>query len=177
MENSKILDQFYQIGIEHKILNNEIISQPPYELLTWEDCVNTLNKHFVEDKWMRLMPDFSFAAYDVSEYLQVQRILNHLKKINPSKASNAHMYCNMSVTGGTMGMHVDTQDVWIWQCAGITKWTIHYDNGFNHPYEGIIVQELTPGDMLYIPKGLYHSAKPLTPRFSISFALFDETNR
>jgi len=169
VENSKLLDKFFEIGLEHKFLD-----QTPYELLTWDDCINTLNEYFVEDKWIRLFPDFSFVANNVTNYPQVQSILNHLKKINPNKAYNANLYCNMSTTGSTFGLHVDTQDVWVWQCVGTTKWAVHYNNGSYHSYEGVVVHELKPGNMLYIPKGLYHAAKPLTPRFSISFAVFDD---
>ena len=32
VENSKLLDKFFEIGLEHKFLD-----QTPYELLTWDD--------------------------------------------------------------------------------------------------------------------------------------------
>lgn len=168
MENSKLLDKFFTTSLEHKLLE-----KTPFDLITWDQCVHNINRNFVDDLYIRLLGDFSIVTHDVSEFDQVKIISDQIKKSNPNCSQNAHMYCNISITGKTFGMHVDTQDTWIWQCAGVTKWALHYHIDAYHSYNGVVVHELNPGDMLYIPKGVYHTTKPLTPRFSISFSIND----
>jgi len=171
VENSKLLNKFFELGHQHKLLEKS-----PFELLTWEECINNINKHLSQDLYVKVLGDFSIATHDLSEMSKVQEILKYIKKVHPNRSQTAHMYCNISISGGTFGLHVDDQDTWIWQCAGVTKWAMHYHahNTKDKQRTGVVIHELKPGNMLYIPKGLYHSTKPLTPRFSISFVVGDE---
>ena len=49
-------------------------------------------------------------------------------------------------------------DVYFWQIQGSTKW--EFDS---------LSYILNPGDLIYVPRGVYHSVFPLTPRVGISF--------
>lgn len=67
----------------------------------------------------------------------------------------------------TTGKHSDPVDVFYWQCVGDVKWTLSYEN----KEESFV---LNPGDVIYVPTGIIHEVKSLTPRASISFMFLRE---
>jgi hypothetical protein len=69
---------------------------------------------------------------------------------------------NLTVSGDLLGSNDDIP-VFIWQGIGITRWTVYEDKDY--------VYDLMPGEMLYIPKEVYHKAEPITPRVGISFGI------
>jgi hypothetical protein len=89
---------------------------------------------------------------------------------------SCNAYCSWNQQQG-FGSHFDTMDVFVLHIAGTKTWHV-YDGRFEHPMEvpgynhpsfprehhekakGNLLQEmtLTPGDMLYLPKGQYHDA-------------------
>ena len=50
-------------------------------------------------------------------------------------------------------------DVYYWKCQGVTQWIVEDKNVI-----------LNPGDLIYIPSGMYHSVTPLSPRLGISMS-------
>lgn len=62
------------------------------------------------------------------------------------------------------GIHRDVTDIYHWQHLGYTQWTI-YDKG-KHVYI------LNPGDVIFVPAGMYHDVLPLTARAGITFGFF-----
>lgn len=64
-------------------------------------------------------------------------------------------------------IHCDDADGFFIQGKGETFWTIYNENK--------IIKEYTMkfGDMMYIPKNLYHSVESLSPRFSVSISFSD----
>ena len=81
---------------------------------------------------------------------QVKIVLNDLG------CNTAHLYFNISTKAETFGKHKDTMDVYYWQCQGVTHWIVEDKNVI-----------LNPGDLIYIPTGMYHSVTPLSPRLGI----------
>lgn len=74
---------------------------------------------------------------------------------------------SFSVPGGGVGPHLDQYDVFIIQGTGRRRWRVgekvpmkqhcpHPDLLEVDPFEGIIDEELEPGDILYIPPGFPH---------------------
>lgn len=82
-------------------------------------------------------------------------------------ACDAHFYCSKKSTSKSFNVHKDHDDNFLVHSYGSVKWTVA--NGFES--NEFSVFKLTVGDMLYIPKGLYHCANPLSKRISISVPL------
>jgi hypothetical protein len=109
----------------------------------------------------------SFILHDV--------ILTHLERCYPFSyylnleniRHPAHLYFSFVSDAISHGIHKDPISVWHWQQTGVTQWTI-YENNQKFTYN------LTPGDILWVPAGVYHGTKPLTPRAGLSFGLKPE---
>ena len=71
-----------------------------------------------------------------------------------------HIYTSFSRDSKTFGRHCDDEDVILVQSKGKTGYK--FDNG-----EEII---LSPGDSLFIPKGVYHDPILYEPRVTLSFS-------
>ena len=89
---------------------------------------------------------------------------------------------SFSVPGGGVGPHLDQYDVFIIQGTGRRRWRVgekvpmkqhcpHPDLLQVDPFEGIIDEELEPGDILYIPPGFPHEGYALenAMNYSIGF--------
>ena len=72
---------------------------------------------------------------------------------------DAHLYFNITTVGENFGNHKDNEDVYFWQCQGISKWVIE-DKEYI----------LEPGDLIIVPAGVYHNVKALTPRAGVSMS-------
>lgn len=82
----------------------------------------------------------------------------------------AHLYGGASDNepNSSFPVHKDSTLNVIFQLDGESHWTVY--NGDNKDNLTIVYSELlTPGDLLYIPKGMYHMCKPKSKRLSISF--------
>ena len=71
-------------------------------------------------------------------------------------------YISLSSESKTYGRHKDEMDVWCWQMQGKTLWTVE---GKNEKFEKI----LEPGELIYVPRDMWHNTKPITPRAGLSF--------
>jgi 50S ribosomal protein L16 3-hydroxylase len=89
---------------------------------------------------------------------------------------------SFSVPGGGVGPHLDQYDVFIIQGTGRRRWRVgekvpmkqhcpHPDLLQVDPFEGIIDEELEPGDILYIPPGFPHEGYSLenSMNYSVGF--------
>ena len=120
-------------------------------------------------------PDIEqFADYRYSliflKAREVKEIFVNLKKVfelkfpQIKKASSwdVHIYSSYSGESKSFHVHADSADNVILQTEGLSKW--HLPNYFD--------TTLTPGDMIWIPKGVKHQCKPLNRRISLSFAFW-----
>ena len=62
--------------------------------------------------------------------------------------------------GANFGNHNDDVDVWFWQNKGVSKWD--FNNGDSYT--------LDEGDLIYVPKGVYHKVSSVVARFGISMS-------
>ena len=133
-----------------------------YVIKKWNN--NTVN-------WDELIENWDFTIkndYEIKAYLPGFFVCHHahfIKKVqecivNNNFVNDAHAYFNLTSTGGTFGKHKDRNNVYYWQCIGKTKWVV----------DGYGTFILEPGDLIYIPMGVYHEVIPLTPRLGISMA-------
>jgi quercetin dioxygenase-like cupin family protein len=87
----------------------------------------------------------------------IQKTVNHVNK--SYNFNNMHMYISFGKDSTTFGRHNDDVDVLIVQSKGNTSYK--FDNG--------CTCELSPGDSLFIPKGVYHEPIVANQRVSLSF--------
>lgn len=78
------------------------------------------------------------------------------------KWCSAYAFISLSTMSQCYDRHKDKMDVWCWQAAGRVVFTIDEEDMF-------FQKEMRPGDLIYIPRGVHHHAKPLGPRATISF--------
>ena len=100
---------------------------------------------------------FNYPGFFVShEGHNIDKVKDVLKDL---ECNTAHLYFNVTTKAETFGKHKDTMDVYYWQCQGVTQWVVEDKNVI-----------LNPGDLIYIPSGMYHSVTPLSPRLGISMS-------
>lgn len=92
---------------------------------------------------------------------EAQSLYNKFISNNPQKKPGDFSPSMMVPT-----IHSDPVDGMFVQCVGNVIWTGYYD-GYQEEWL------VSPGDLVYIPKGVSHSVKTLEPRCSISVAFSD----
>ena len=136
---------------------NKISVKKGYNLNTpsWESIFENLSLAVETNTEIKHNGEDYFVSH-ISEHIpEVKSVLEELQ------LNTAHSYINLTSVGNTFGRHNDTMDVWYWQVKGKTEWS--FDD-----HETIVLDE---GDLIEVPKGIYHSVKPLTPRVGISMGL------
>ncbi len=108
----------------------------------------------------------------------MKRIADMLGK-DPGGLVQGNLYCSWEAHQA-FAVHFDTHDVFALQIAGEKDWLIyqrHFKDPINHPEFATFDQEfhdthkgevsmkftMTPGDMVYIPRGFYHEALASSP--------------
>jgi hypothetical protein len=81
----------------------------------------------------------------------------------------AFNFLSLSSISETLGRHNDVMDVWCWQVLGQTHMIVE---GKLMRFEKV----LEPGELIYIPRGMYHTTKPIGPRSLISFGAEDKND-
>lgn len=83
----------------------------------------------------------------------------------------AQMFINLIGKDSSVEIHNDDWDVCFVHLLGEAEWTIHKSLHETQPIQKFDVQ---PGDVLLIPKGVYHSIHAKTPRFGVSLGFPDK---
>lgn len=104
----------------------------------------------------------------VSDFLD--EIENSNKKFRKKQTYTAIGYISLSSLSSTYGRHKDVMDVWCWQILGSTHWKVE---GRKRNFDKV----LEPGEMIYVPRGMWHDTKPMGPRVNISFGSEDKQTR
>lgn len=153
----------YKSNVFSTTENHRYLGKQNYELLTWEDVIHNFDVNISSNKIIDILPGFTLITVDVYENQKVISILEDLSLENPKNICTAHLYVSLSKNSSTFGKHKDNVDVWYWQCLGITRWTVYDEKEY--------VYDLSPGDMIYVPREMYHSTEPITPRAGVSFGI------
>lgn len=90
------------------------------------------------------------------------------EKLNTGHNNEVTLYFSFLPEAHTHGIHRDTTDVFIWQQQGEMQIDVYDKQKYSYT--------LSPGDLIFIPEGMYHNTKPLTPRATLSFAFFRDTD-
>ncbi len=92
--------------------------------------------------------------------------ISQVHTIRKNQNFTALAYISLSSESGTYGRHNDVMDVWCWQMTGYTLWKVE---GRQRNFEKV----LEPGELIYVPRGMWHDTKPMTPRAGLSYGSED----
>lgn len=135
----------------------------PFPCLTWDEVFWNIDQNVCAGSVIEEQQNYGLITHNAHLIKKTQPILELVKQADPTREWTAYMHLSLCTKSFTLGKHKDQADVWFWQTIGKTRWIV-FD-------QEIHVYELSPGEMLYIPHGMYHDTKPLTPRVGISFGL------
>lgn len=138
-------------------------SNSNFDLLTWDEVFNCLDFNVQKNSDIKRLENFGLVVHDTTNVLKVQTVLNQFSELDKTVTSSAHLYISLTSLSKTFGWHKDTSDVLFWQVIGSTEFSVNQN--------GIHIYHLKPNDFLYIPKGIFHNTKPLTPRVGVSMGL------
>ena len=122
--------------------------------VSWEEAFYNLNNSICKNELVKLIGGGFFVSHNAERISLVRDVLNDLE------CRVAHLYIGIDVTNHGFGNHNDDVDVWFWQNKGISKWD--FNNGDSYM--------LNEGDLIYIPKGVYHKVSSVVARFGISMS-------
>ncbi len=135
-----------------------------HPLPTWEDVIENLNTSIKNEWEVKFLPHHGFVTHNTEMMPYVGELLEYISTTDSNVPSSAHCYFSLTEFSHTFGHHNDSSDVFFWQIIGKTEWTVESKNG-------TMVYILKPNDLLFVPKGMWHNTKPVTPRAGISFGL------
>lgn len=135
-------------------MNVELKKNFNFNVPSWEEILDNFNESVIKKEDIRGNDFGFFVSHDAHRIPLVKKVLNSLD------LNEAHLYMNIAVLGGSFGKHKDEVDVYYWQVQGKTVWDV----------EGLGENILEPGDLIFIPRGVFHHVKPLTPRAGISMS-------
>ena len=143
---------------KHFVFRNLNLTTP-----TWSEILENLNQTIVSKSKMKMLDNLGFVFFDAERMLSVNNVLTEIKKIT-DRPCTAHCYVSLLEISSTFGRHSDTSDVFFWQVQGNTLWRVE---------QGITTYEykLSPNDLIYIPRFMFHDVLPLGPRAGISIGI------
>ena len=131
--------------------------------ISWGDVIGCLDDGIKKNSFIKFLSGYRFVIHDHSYINSIQTLVNSISKLDPAVRCSAHVYMHLMGSNDGFGSHRDKSDVIFWQVIGKTFWSIDDDK----KYEYI----LNPGDCIYVPRGMFHDVKSLSPRVGISFGL------
>ena len=138
----------------------------PFEIfdLSWDDLISNLNMCVLNQSLIKTNENFGLVLHDthLERLREIPKFALTLSEFFGVKTST-HYFVSFSEKSKTFGRHRDTACVFLYQAIGETEVTV-WDQG-EHVYR------MKKNDIIYIPRGIDHSTRPLTPRVNISFGL------
>lgn len=136
--------------------------------VTWDDIINNVNLcNEVNDHVKYLKGTFITHKVLQKNLDRIARpIRNELREVySGSLGYTSHIYSSMTSNAETFGRHKDTADVFFLGIKGVTVFEV-WDKNDNVSHYTVNI-----GDVLFIPRGLFHNATAATPRSGISFGI------
>ena len=120
-----------------------------------------LERNYMESEDVKQLHNLGFVTYKGHRIPRVKEVLDAIQAMRPKDKCTAHIYISMFSFSETFGKHNDSSDVFYIQGTGKTDWIVE-DEGTNYHY---VLEE---GDMIFVPRGYYHTPSPLSTRYGIS---------
>ncbi len=167
----------------------DIISADELAGLAEEEFIESRLVYKDKGKWQaELGPFDNYERLGETDWTLVVQSTNHWKQELEEFAKNFHfipqwrfddVMISFGTTGGGVGPHIDNYDVFICQGSGTRNWRVGAKEGQEefaahekllhvHPFDAIIDEIVSAGDILYIPPGFPHEGISLEPSMSFS---------
>jgi hypothetical protein len=146
----------------------------PVPLPSWEEILLEFDREYVihlqtgNNDIFKYQDRLGFVLHECQHIPIVREFLSAIskQKHRTNQFFTALGYISLSSESATYGRHNDVMDVWCWQMTGYTLWQVE---GRKRNFEKI----LEPGELIYVPRGMWHNTKPITPRAGLSFGSED----
>jgi hypothetical protein len=142
--------------------------------VTWDDLLEKISVEYDKNTGITVLSPLTLTA--ISPIIESKKsptivchnsylpgtLLNAFNEVSTNKkVRDMHIYTSFSKNADTFVRHKDDNDVLIVQAIGKTSYL--FDDGKEYT--------LSPGDSIFIPKGVYHTPKILEPRVTLSFGI------
>jgi 50S ribosomal protein L16 3-hydroxylase len=128
-------------------------------------------EHLGDRDWSLIVQALDNWSEEAAQLIEPFRFIPHWRLDD--------LMASFATKGGSVGPHVDKYDVFICQGSGKRRWRVgerdNYDEFSAHeallhvkPFTAIIDEELSAGDIIYIPPGYPHEGVSLTNSMSFS---------
>jgi len=132
------------------------------ELPSWDEIFKNIQEDMSNQRLVKTFDGGGYITHHGENIPKVEYLRKTIHSQHPEhKYCSAHIYTSMSSSSKTFGRHKDTTDVYFIQAVGRTKWVIEED-------DREFTYTIMPGDMIFLPIGLYHTPIPLGRRVGIS---------
>lgn len=157
----------------------------------WDKFINHLDYHFntvpegpqeESDEWHTIhngtvaKSGYYFHVRDVlpnhgdTFFPEAKHIVNFFNDVYNEKTNGGGTFLNIVGNGMMVPTHVDNVDSVFWQCQGSTLWKVFLDKDDEgkgiDPIQTVLVE---PGDIIVVPRGVYHGLNPHVSRAAIAF--------
>lgn len=113
----------------------------------------------------------AFQATDVF-FPQLKYVFSYLESIYGDVHDNAFTLLNYVGGQTPVQVHMDRRDSFYWQCIGTSRWEIYGSQDSDTP---LTSYDLNPGDLIFVPEGVFHSIVAPEPRAAISICFNSKT--
>lgn len=139
------------------------------DLMTWEEFVPELNKIRDNTDHLRKYKNLGFNIIVAKNFPKMNNIHTTIhNQFANKKFADCQLYVNFKTESESLlGRHKDEQDVYLVVIQGKIFVEVEY---IENNAEQFILEQ---GDMIHIPKEIYHSVQHLTPRIVASIGIFN----
>jgi hypothetical protein len=142
----------------------------PIQTPSWQDILSEFDREYKihletnDQNIFKYQDRLGFVLHEAQAIPIVDLVLRQisLNHHRTHQRFTALAYISLSSESATYGRHNDVMDVWCWQMTGYTLWKVE---GKRRNFEKV----LEPGELIYVPRGMWHDTKPMTPRAGLSF--------
>lgn len=147
--------------IHHEFYNEERLPLGPDDPYNPEDTIIhgvNIREHFY------LMVD---SDLDSPFFPEQYKIIEKLDSLMPSPAYQTFTLVNFVGGEKPVNIHEDPRHSFYWQCQGNSIWKSYtYEDQQFIPLQEI---EVSPGDIIFVPNGVFHTVETPEPRTAMSF--------
>ena len=146
---------------------------------SWEEILKEFDREFQihlqtgDKEIFKFQENLGFVLHQMQALPIVDEFLRQIARTHNIRSEKQNFtalaYISLSAASATYGRHKDVMDVWCWQMAGYTLWQVE---GRRQNFEKV----LEPGELIYVPRGMWHNTKPMSPRAGLSFGSEDMKN-
>jgi len=180
-------------GLEQAIASKKAfhgsLDLPQTAFPSWDDIVPYFDRSFLSGNKRARDPHKIFIDVKTNDFAIVKTIKSELGKLLTGDLPNSsywkrvldsvdiscHCYAGFSPNAIASPPHKDPMEVFFVMIKGTMPWKI-FENGCDYndvdqtmSSKSTFSKRLTPGDFVYVPKGVYHVALPDCSRVGFSF--------